>query len=860
MTTLVIVESPTKAKTIKDFLPKGYEVMASMGHIRDLPQSAADIPAELKKEEWSQLGVNVDSAFEPIYIIPKEKQKIIKEMKAKLKDADELLLATDEDREGESISWHLLDVIQKELPKKKKIEIKRMVFHEITKEAILKALKETRDIDMDLVHAQETRRVLDRLVGYSLSPILWKKVSVGLSAGRVQSVSIRVLVQKERERRAFKKGSYWDLQAELSKGGKKFNSTLINFDGKKLATGADFDENTGKIKKGKDVLQMDEKTARELTDRLMSASWSVESLTEKQSTQKPSPPFITSSLQQEANRKLRLSPRRCMQVAQGLYEKGFITYMRTDSVNLSDQALKAARNAVSSKFGKEYLTDKPKVFANKSKGAQEAHEAIRPSGSSFPNPDKTGLSGVEKSLYDLIWKRTLATQMKDAKLNHLTALIKAEEATFRATGKNVLFPGFFLAYVEGDDNPEGNMANKEVLLPPLKEGDELNKEEVEPKGHETKPPARYTEASLVKKLETEGIGRPSTYASIIDTIQNRGYVNIQSHTLVPTFVAFAVTSLLENNFADLVDPGFTAGMEEVLDKIAQGEQEWLPYMKKFFSGKKGLLEKAKVKTEEIAPGEYRQIQFDGLNAKVCIGRFCTLLEQGEGEDKITASIPADLTPAELDQERVDLILLQKSKGNEELGIHPELEKAVYILNGAYGPYVQLGEVEEGGPKPKRVTLPKGMKESEVDMETATFLLSLPRTIGEHPDGGTIKVGISRFGSYVVLEKPEGEKDFRSIPKEENIVNCTLDRALELLAQEKKGRKKASTALKELGEHPEAGGPIGIFNGPYGHYVKHGKVNASIPKDTDIEDVTMDMAVEWLAAKKVAKPRGRKAKK
>ena len=848
MSTVVIVESPTKAKTIKEYLPKGYLVVASMGHIRDLPQSAAEIPEKYKKEKWSQLGVNVDKEFEPLYVVPKEKKKVIKEIKDLLAKADELILATDEDREGESISWHLLDEL------KPKVPVKRMVFHEITKEAITEALKNCRDIKFPLVRAQETRRILDRLVGYTLSPLLWKKVATGLSAGRVQSVAVRVLVVKERERRAFQKASYWDLAAQLEKDKVVFDAKLNQVKGQKIAQGADFDEATGKLKKGKKVLLLDEKSARTLENDLLGQPFVLSSIEEKPSTQKPAPPFITSTLQQEANRKLRLSPRQAMQVAQALYERGFITYMRTDSTSLSEQAITAARKCVEAMYGKSYLPKDARLYKTQSKGAQEAHEAIRPAGSTFVVPAKTGLKGVELALYELIWKRTVASQMKDAQQVHITALFDVGPAQFRSSGKRIEFPGFFRAYVEGSDDPTQALEDKEILLPVLKVGDKVAQKMVEAKGHETKPPARYTEASLVKKLETEGIGRPSTYATIIDTIQNRGYVEIVSHTLVPTYTAFAVVQLLENHFPDLVDPGFTAQMEQNLDEIALGEKEWLPYMKAFYSGKKGLAQRASEKTEQIGPGEYRSLQFPDLNAKICIGRFGPYLEAGEGEEHRTASIPKEITPAELDQEQVDLILMQQNKGHEELGIHPTTFEPIYLFNGAYGPYVQLGDAEEGKPKPKRVTLPKGMTEEEVDMTAALKLLSLPRNLGPHPEtGAAIKAGISRFGSYVVHEDPDN-KDFRTLPKEISVLDVTLEQALELFAQEKRGRRKKSEALREIAPHPADGKPVSIFSGPYGAYVKYGNLNASIPKDEPMETLTLERALELLEAKSASKPK------
>ncbi len=856
MASVVIVESPTKARTIKDFLPKGYQVIASMGHVRDLPQSASEIPEKFKKEPWSQLGVNVLKEFEPLYVIPKGKKKVVKELKDALKKADELILATDEDREGESISWHLMEVL------KPKIPTKRMVFHEITKTAIANSLKNFRDIDLSLVRAQETRRILDRLYGYTLSPLLWKKVAAGLSAGRVQSVSVRLIVLREQERRAFKRGSYWDLMAQLKKDKIKFDSRLISLDGKKIATGRDFDENTGKIAANKDVLLINEKEARVLESRLQDKDWKVISVDEKPSTVKPSPPFITSTLQQEANRKLRLSPRKAMQVAQSLYERGFITYMRTDSINLSDQALKAARKCVTSIYGKEYMTPKPRVFKTKAKGAQEAHEAIRPAGSTFIVPDKTDLAGVELKLYDLIWKRTVASQMVDAKQVHISAKIEVEEAIFQSRGKRIEFPGFFRAYVEGSDDPDAQLQSKEIVLPDLKVKELVDCNQLTAKGHETSPPYRYTEASLVKKLETEGIGRPSTYATIIDTIVSRGYVQIVSHTLVPSFTAFATTSLMQEHFEDLVDPSFTAKMEHTLDDIAASKKKWLPYMKSFFLGKKGLENKANTKTEDIPPGEFRVVNFDDIKGKVCIGRYGPYLEvEEEGDEKITASIPKDMCPADLNQEAVDLLIMQQKKGSEEMGIHPETSEPVFLLNGTYGPYVQMGRVEEGKAKPKRVTLPKTMKESEVNMEVALALLSLPREIGIHPETkAKISAGISRYGSYIVHDAKDG-KDYRSLKAEDSVIKVDLKRALEILSVPKRSRKKAAEPVKVLGNHPDDGTPINIFVGPYGPYVKHKKVNASIPKDIDYNDLAMDKALELLEAKAAGKTRrGRKKKK
>lgn len=847
MSTLVIVESPTKARTIKGFLPKGYRVLASMGHIRDLPKSAAEIPAKYKKEPWAQLGVNVTANFEPLYVTPKDKKATLSELKKSLKEATEIILATDEDREGESISWHLLQTL------KPKVPVKRIVFHEITKDAIEHALKHYREIDSNLVHAQETRRVLDRLVGYSLSPLLWKKIAIGLSAGRVQSVSVRLLVIRERERRVFKSGTYWDLKAELEINHQTFESKLVEFKNQKIATGKDFDETTGKIAKGRSVYLLQEREARELKEQLSLDEWKVTSVEEKPVKKTPAPPFITSSLQQEANRKLRLSARDAMRIAQGLYERGLITYMRTDSVNLSDEAITAARNCVTKMYGKEYLSSKPRTFKTKTKGAQEAHEAIRPSGKEFVLPKDTDLQGKELALYELIWKRTVACQMAEAKQTNMNARIQVGEAVFRSYGKRIDFPGFFRAYVEGSDDPNVALENQEVYLPQLKEGDIPFCKKLDTLSHETLPPARFTEAALVKRLEQEGVGRPSTYATIIGTIMDRGYVEKINDALVPTFTAFAVTSLLEKHFSNLVNLDFTSSMEETLDYIASGEQEYLPYLKNFFLGEKGLDIQVKNKTDEIPPGEFRRIQFQDLDAKVCIGKFGPYIELGKDENKVTASIPKDIMPADLTKDKVEQILDQKSKWNDELGIDENTGKPVYLLNGTYGPYVQLGEIVEGEPKPKRVSLPKDLKESEVTFEIALKLLGLPRLLGEHPEGkGKIYVNIGRFGPYVVLEDKENGKDYRSLKKEDSLLDIELKRALELLLIPKRGRGVKAPPLRDIGVHPEDQQPVQIYSGPYGNYIKHGKTNAGLPKNQDIQSVTLEQAIKLIAEKKSTK--------
>lgn len=868
MSTLVIVESPTKARTIRNYLPSSYQVQASMGHVRDLPPSAKEIPPAYKDKKWATLGINIEDKFQPIYVVPEKKKKVVKELKTALKTADELILATDEDREGESISWHLLEIL------KPKVPVKRMVFHEITKEAIQKALQDCREVDKDLVHAQETRRILDRLVGYTVSPLLWKKISWGLSAGRVQSVAVRLTVARERERRAFQSGGYWDLKADLEQDKQPFEAKLITLDGKRLATGSDFDPDTGKIAEGRDVVLLDETEANKLKERIIDKTWTVTNREEKSSKRRPSPPFTTSTLQQESNRKLGISARETMGVAQKLYEKGFITYMRTDSVHLSSQAIAAARSCVEQMYGKEYLSPKARQYSTKSKGAQEAHEAIRPAGESFRTPKETGLKDREFKLYDLIWKRTVACQMADAQLTQIAVDVNVENAVFRANGKRIEFPGFFRAYVEGSDNPDVALENQEILLPPLKKGDKPDCKELEAIGHETQPPARYTEASLVKTLEKEGIGRPSTYASVIGTIVDRGYVQLRGKALIPTFTAFAVTALLEEHFPDLVDTEFTSKMEQTLDEIARGGAEWIPYLDQFYKGKTGLKTQIDVKAEEIEPAIAKTIHLENLDATVRIGKYGPYIEitNEEGEtEALKVSIPDDLTPADLDPEQIEALIRQKKEGPEKIGLHPETGEPIYFKVGKYGPYVQLGDKNEDSPKPKMSSIPKkdsktNVTKDDVTLEMAVGLLSLPRLLGQHPEtGGKIKAALGRFGPYVVHEfkGPEDTKlqrDYRSLKKEDDVLTVTLERALELLAQPKRGRGGSKkTPLKELGAHPEDKEPVNIYKGPYGNYVKHGKINVGLPEAETVETMTLEKALELLAEKAATKKKNTRKK-
>ncbi|MEH2075259.1 MAG: type I DNA topoisomerase [Nostoc sp.] len=847
MSTLVIVESPTKARTIRNYLPAGYRVEASMGHVRDLPQSASEIPAAVKGETWAQLGVNVDADFEPVYVVPKDKKKIVTQLKEALKDVDELILATDEDREGESISWHLYQLL------KPKVPTKRMVFHEITQEAIKKALKNCRQIDEQLVRAQETRRILDRLVGYTLSPLLWKKIAWGLSAGRVQSVAVRLLVTRERQRRAFHEGTYWDLKASLSKEKTPFAAQLVTLAGTKIANGSDFDATTGQITAGRNVLLLNEDQAVALKERLTGKTWNVTEMEERPVTRKPSPPFTTSTLQQESNRKLRLSARDTMRVAQNLYEQGYITYMRTDSVHLSDQAIAAARSSVEKLYGQQYLSPQPRQYTTKSKGAQEAHEAIRPAGSTFRTPQETGLGGRELAVYDLIWKRTVACQMADSRQTQISVQLQVEDAGFRSSGKRIEFPGYLRAYVEGSDDPEAALEDQEVILPNLKVGDRPNCTELEAVGHETQPPARYTEATLVKTLESEGIGRPSTYASIIGTIIDKGYAHLVSNALIPTFTAFAVTDLLEKHFPDIVDPSFTSKMEQTLDDIATGEAKWLPYLQKFYLGEKGLETLVKERESQIDATKARTVELENLDAKVRIGKYGPYIEVENGEGVITASIPKDLTPADLDPKQVEVLLRQKITGPDQVGRHPETGEPIYVKIGAYGPYVQLGDKTDENPKPKQASLLKGVTPETVTLEMAVGLLALPRTLGVHPvTGSKVQASLGRFGPYVVHDQGKEGKDYRSLKAADNVLTISLERALELLSEPKKGRSstnsKSKAALRELGTHPEDGETINIYDGPYGPYIKHGKTNVSIPEGQTVEDITLSEALNLLAAK------------
>ena len=839
---LVVVESPTKAKTIRKFLPKEYIVESCMGHIRDLPQSAKDIPEKYKKESWSRLGVNVEKNFDPIYCIPKGKHKIVTHLKALAKQADKLMLATDEDREGESISWHLLEVL------KPKIPIKRMVFHEITKEAILKSLNEVRDIDFNRVRAQEARRILDRLVGYTISPLLWKKVAYGLSAGRVQSVAVRIISEREHERLRFVSAKYGSLAGEAVKNSQDFEVRLNAIEGKKIAIGKDFDESTGQLilDRQSKVVILDEPQAHRLKQDIQGQNLEVVSVEDKPISRKPSPPFITSTLQQEANRKLGLSSRETMQVAQKLYEQGLITYMRTDSTFLSDQAIKAVRKEIQSLYGKDYVPLRSRDYSSqKSKGAQEAHEAIRPSGTQFLKPENTGLSGVPLKVYELIWKRTMASQMVNAEQKQVRVRLLFKNTEWNASGMTIVFPGFLKAYVEGSDNPEVSLAHREVHLPVLKVGDQIPVRSYKFTSHETKPPSRFTEASLVQRLEKEGIGRPSTYASIIGTIQDRGYVKKVGNQLQPTFTALIVTQLLKKFFPDYVDLSFTSSMEDSLDEIATGKKDWAKYLSHIYLGPEGLKNQVERRESEINPEESRAISLKGLeNYSFRVGRYGAYVCRIESDGtEICASLPEESAPGEMSKALADKLIEMKTNGADSLGKEPKTNLPVYVLTGRYGPYVQLGDATDGSVRPKRVSIPPQIDHEKVNLEMALKFLRLPILLGPHPETQKdIKAAIGRFGPYVVHEG-----DFRSIPKDKNIFEIQLEDALTLLSQPKRGRGRA-TPLRNLGNHPTLGDSLDIFDGKYGPYMKCGKVNVSIPEDIGVEGMTLEKALELLKSK------------
>jgi len=858
---LVIVESPAKARTIRKFLGRGYNVEASIGHIRDLPQGAKEIPSRFKGEDWAYLGVNVNADFAPVYIVPRAKTKQVRKLKESLKGAKELYLATDEDREGEAISWHLCEVL------KPKVPVRRLVFHEITEEAILDALTEPREIDADLVRAQEVRRIVDRLFGYDVSPLLWRKIKPRLSAGRVQSVAVRLIVERERQRMAFVSATYWDLLGTFAKSnGESFEATLISVDGRKIPSGRDFDPATGKLK-DPSLLLLDRQQAAELLDRFRGADCRVANLEDKPYSTRPYPPFTTSTLQQEANRKCGFTARHTMQVAQSLYENGHITYMRTDSTNLAGVAVEAARDLVASQYGKEYLPEKPRTYQTKVKNAQEAHEAIRPAGHPFDFPEKlrSQLSPDEFRLYDLIWKRTVASQMADARGHRITVTVTVDGGVFQVSGKTIEFPGYLRVYVEGSDDPDSKLADRDTVLPSVAVGEVLACRELKPKSHTTSPPNRYSEASLTRALEEMGIGRTSTYAAIIDTILARDYVFKlkRDNLLVPTWTAFAVSQLLEAHLPDLVDYQFTAEMEDELDAISRGEMNHLAYLKSFYfgDGHPGLKEQLKNKADEINAREVCQVRIGlpggdgdaGEEIYVRVGRYGPFLEQGTRR----ASLPENMPPDELTVQKALELLDKAAQGDEPLGICPDTHKPVFVKIGRFGPYVQRGTPEDDE-KPQNASLLRGMNPEAVDLALALKLLSLPRSLGEHPQSGQpVAVHNGRYGPYVTC----GEES-RSLPEGLAPLEITLDQAVQVLAQPKGGRGavRRKEPIKVFEASPVTGEKVQLLDGRYGPYVTDGKTNASLPRGTAPEEVTLEYALQLLRTRAEKGPSRRRVAK
>ena len=869
---LVIVESPAKARTISGMLGPDFIVESSVGHIRDLPRGADEVPAAFKGESWARLGVDVDNGFKPLYVISAPKKSVVANLKKLLKGADELYLATDEDREGESIAWHLSEVLSPTVP------VKRMVFHEITPAAIARAVDEWRDLDRRLVDAQEARRILDRLYGYEVSPVLWRKVMPRLSAGRVQSVATRMVVERERARMRFRSATWWGVEGTFTRAASSFGATLVALGGETVATGKDFDDHGERTGKGS-VRVLGEDEATSVAGALAGRSFTVSAVSERPFRRSPAAPFMTSTLQQEAGRKLRFSAQRAMQVAQRLYEQGFITYMRTDSTTLSDQALTAARTQAREMYGDAYVPDGPRRYERKVKNAQEAHEAIRPSGESFRTPDQAAreLSGDELRLYELIWKRTVASQMNDATGTsaqvRLTAAVpegvaEGQEAEFSASGRVIAFPGFLRAYVESEDDPEAELADREVVLPTLAVGDVVAGSAFEPGSHATQPPARYTEASLVKAMEELGVGRPSTYASVIATILDRGYVWKKGTALVPSFTAFAVVGLLERYFGDLVDYGFTAAMEDDLDEIAAGREEALPWLTRFYFGSAepgaanghgdevevaGLKATVAAHLSEIDAREINSIPLgngtDGEPIVARVGRYGPYLQRGEDR----ASVPDDMAPDELTIERAEEILSAPSN-DRVLGTDPESGLDVQVKAGRFGPYVQVGELTEGGEKPRTASLFSSMEPATLTLEQALELLRIPRTVGTDPETGEdIVAHNGRFGPYL-----KRGSDTRSLASEDQLLTVTLDEGRALFAQPKQRRGRAAAPpLRELGTDPTTNLPVVVKEGRFGPYVTDGTTNASLRKGDVVESIGMDRASELLAERRAAGPSKKK---
>jgi len=871
---LVIVESPAKARTIAGYLGRGYVVESSIGHIRDLPQSAADIPARLKGESWARLGVDVDHDFEPVYVVSRDKKSHMTKLKGLLKDADELYLATDEDREGEAIAWHLLDELKPRVP------VHRMVFHEITPQAIEAAVASPREIDMDLVEAQEARRILDRLYGYEVSPVLWRKVMSGLSAGRVQSVATRLVVDRERERMKYRVASYWDLEGTFDgypggppggvpPGVRMFPAKLHSVDDTRVARGSDFGQD-GELKPNTKVVHLTKSRAEALASALHDTDFTVRSVESKPYTRKPYAPFRTTTLQQEASRKMGYGASRTMSIAQRLYENGYITYMRTDSTTLSETAVNAARSQARDLYGPEYIPDAPRTYTSKVKNAQEAHEAIRPAGDSFRTPAQSGLTGDEFRLYELIWMRTIASQMKDAVGNTVTIRLggsarTGEDVVFSASGRVITFHGFLKAYVEGSDDAEATADDQETRLPNVAEGDAVSAANIRAEGHSTKPPARYTEATLIKELEEREIGRPSTYASIMGTILNRGYVYKKGTALVPAWLAFSVIRLLEAHFERLVSYEFTARMEDVLDEIAGGRRDRNTELAEFYFGS-GEVEGLKTLVSELGEIDAKELAtfpIGGSDSGIAlrVGKYGPYLE-GPGEDgtpaATKANVPDDLPPDELTLEMAKELLANPAGEEVPLGTHPETGLEVVAKNGRYGPYVTelLPEDAPKKDRPRTGSLFKDMSLDTIDLAQAVRLLSLPRVVGVDAEGVEITAQNGRYGPY--LKKGT---DSRSLESEQQLFEITLDESLAIYAQLKqRGRAAAAPPLKELGNDPVSGAPVVVKAGRFGEYVTDGEYNATLRKEDSVEELTLVRAAELLADRRARGPAKKAAKR
>ena len=876
MTKLIIVESPTKARTIQQFLPDGYTVLDSRGHIRGMPRSASEIPAKYKKLAWSNLAIDVENDFEPIYVVFPESRDTVQTLKRALTDAEELLIATDEDREGESIGWHLCEVLKPGIP------VRRVVFHEITRAAVVDALRNPRQLDSNLIDAQKARQILDRLIGYTVSPLLWKKIASKLSAGRVQSVAVRILVDRERERAKFVPGHFFAIVATLipseSVGADdQFTAQMRTLNGNRLARAGDFDDNTGQLRKGLDRLILSQEQAQNAIAQLELMEWTVESIVSRDNKRQPSPPFTTSTLQIEANRRYGMSAEHTMRTAQSLYENGHITYMRTDSVSLAPEATQGARRRVTELFGENQIPKSPRVYKNRQQNAQEAHEAIRPAGNSMQRAEEKGLSGRERDLYDLIWRRTLASQMIDAKIRNLTADIGAlgegsdsnpgpegntervVSAQFRAAGSTILVPGFLLV------NPDTNIASS---LPNMVERDGLSVMALDGQGRETRPPARFTDASLVKSLSDNGIGRPSTYASIIETVQNRGYCVKRSQQLVPTYTAFAVVNLLEESLNELVDFEFTAKMETNLDNIASGDAIWLAYMQDYYLGDEGLEVQVAEYESNIDPGIFRTVHIPGCEYPVVIGRYGPFIERAhansetaqqsanvQSEQRLIVPVPDEIAPADLTTDIANELFRRKEAGPSVLGRDASDSADIQLLHGRFGPYLQLGHADDND-RPKRVSLPDGVSPEQLTLEQARELLQLPTVLGMHSENGMeVTKHMGRYGPYVSWNGKSA-----SIRGSDTVFSVTLARAEELLAEAKPGRSTQARVLADLGPAPggDDGEPVLILDGRYGPYVKFQKINASLPKETPIESVDMAMALALIEKKRSAPKRRRRS--